>query len=147
MIIPTLFNHLYGGKQMAEKHNATCSICGRPYYKCISCRDAMTLNPWKALCCSSQHYKVHQVIKGQNSGVYTKDEARNKLKNIGISDIDIDGFKPNIKKIIEDILKEDKPLAEPAIKVSKEEIIEKPVYSRKRNYRANKVEADENVEV
>ena len=67
---------------MAEKYNATCSICGRPYYKCISCRDTMALNPWKILCCSSQHYQVHQVIKGRNSGVYTKDEAKNKLKNI-----------------------------------------------------------------
>ena len=120
---------------MADRYNATCSICGRPYYKCISCKDAMALNPWKILCCSSQHYQVHQVIKGRNSGVYTKNEAKNKLKNIGISDIDVEGFKPHIKQIVKDILKEDKPLVEPIIEVSEEEIVEKPVYSRKRNYK------------
>lgn len=117
---------------MAEKYNATCSICGRPYYKCISCKDTMALNPWKIFCCSSKHYQVHQVIKGRNSGVYTKDEAKDKLKNI---DTDINDFKPNIKQIVEDILKEDKPLVEPIVEVSEEEIVEKPVYSRKRNYK------------
>lgn len=119
---------------MAERYNSTCSICGRPYYKCISCRDAMALNPWKILCCSSQHYQVHQVIKGRNSGVYTKDEAKNRLKNI---DIDIEDFKPRIKQIVEDILKEDKPLTEPTIEVLEEVVAEKPVYSRKRNYKVN----------
>lgn len=125
---------------MAERYNATCSICGRPYYKCISCRDAMALNPWKILCCSSQHYQVHQVIKGRNSGVYTKDEAKNKLKNI---DINVEDFKPRIKQIVEDILKEDKPLVEPVVEVLEEVVAEKPVYSRKRSY---KVEVNENVE-
>ena len=119
---------------MAEKYNATCSICGRPYYKCISCRDTMALNPWKILCCSSQHYQVHQVIKGRNSGVYTKDEAKNRLKNI---DINIEDFKPRIKQIVEDILKEDKLLTEPAIEALEEVVAEKPVYSRKRNYKIN----------
>ena len=118
---------------MAEKYNATCSICGRPYYKCISCRDTMALNPWKILCCSSQHYQVHQVIKGRNSGVYTKDEAKSRLKNI---DINIEDFKPRIKQIVEDILKEDSSLTEPA-EVFEEIVVEKPVYSRKRNYKVN----------
>lgn len=127
---------------MAERYNSTCSICGRPYYKCISCRDAMALNPWKILCCSSQHYQVHQIIKGRNSGVYTKDEAKNKLKNI---DIDINDFKPNIKKIVEDILKEDRPVIEPIIEVVEEAAAEKLVYSRKRNYKVDKVEVNENV--
>lgn len=119
---------------MAEKYNATCSICGRPYYKCISCRDTMALNPWKILCCSAQHYQVHQVIKGLNSGVYTKDEAKNKLKNINI---DIENFKPHIKQIVEDILKEDEPIVEPIVEVVEEVVVEKPIYSRKRNYKAS----------
>jgi tetrahydromethanopterin S-methyltransferase subunit H len=94
----------------------------------------MALNPWKVLCCSAQHYQVHQIIKGRNSGVYTKDEAKNKLKNI---DIDISDFKPNIKQIVEDILKEDKHLIEPIVEVSEEVVVEKPVYSRKRKYKTN----------
>lgn len=125
---------------MAEKYNATCSICGRPYYKCISCKDTMALNPWKAFCCSSQHYKVHQVIRGFNGNVYTKDEAKNKLKNINISDVDIDNFKPNIKQIVKDILKEEKSVAESIVAdvaEEKSEVSVKQTYSRKRNYKTN----------
>lgn len=130
---------------MSEKYNATCSICGRPYYKCISCRDKMALNPWKAFCDTAEHYKVHQVISGFNSGIYTKEEAKDKFNNIDISDVK--DFRPNIKQIVEDIIKEDKPIANPIVDVIiepvedsilteevEEAVIEKPVYSRKRNY-------------
>lgn len=126
---------------MAEKHNATCSICGRPYYKCISCKDTMALNPWKAFCDTAEHYKVHQIIRGFNSGVYTKDEALNKLKNVDISDKD--SFRENIKVIVEDILKEDNHIeeivfVEAAVEetvLTEESVEEKPTYSRKRNYK------------
>lgn len=130
---------------MSEKYNATCSICGRQYYKCISCRDAMALNPWKAFCDTAEHYKVHQVISGFNGGIYTKEEAKEKLNNVDISDLN--DFRDNIKQIVESILKEDKPIIEPVVEVViepvvepvlteeiEEAIIEKPVYSRKRKY-------------
>lgn len=104
---------------MAEKFNATCSICGRPYYKCISCKDTMALNPWKSFCDTAEHYKVHQIISGFNSGVYTKDEAKTKLNNVDLHDLN--SFRTNIKKIVKDILKEEKPV----IKVIKD--IEEPV--------------------
>ena len=134
---------------MAERYNATCSICGRPYYKCISCKDTMALNPWKAFCDTAEHYKVHQIIRGFNGGVYTKDEAKNKLNNININIADIKEFKPHIKEIIENILKEDKPVVEvieepiieepiveavmPETLETNEIMVEKPIYSRKRN--------------
>ena len=121
---------------MAEKYNATCSICGRPYYKCISCKDTMALNPWKAFCDTAEHYKVHQVIRGFNSGVYTKDEAKNKLNNIDLFDIEL--FRPNIKQIVDDILKEEEiSIVEPMVEDTMAEAIETPIYSRKRNYRTN----------
>ena len=91
---------------MAEKYNANCSICGRPYYKCISCKDTMALNPWKAFCDTAEHYKVHQIISGFNSGVYTKDEAKTRLNNVDLHDLN--SFRTNIKKIVKDILKEEK---------------------------------------
>ena len=133
---------------MAEKYNATCSICGRPYYKCISCKDTMALNPWKAFCDTAEHYKVHQVIRGFNGGVYNKDEAKNKLNNIDL--FDIEDFRPNIKQIVEDILKEDKPVAESIVEnviedtvaevtvvETEESVVETPTYSRKRYYKTN----------
>lgn len=90
---------------VAGKNNATCSICGKSYHKCLSCRDSMKLQPWKMFTDTSEHYKVFQVIRGFSTGVYTKDELRSKLKNIDLSDLN--DFRPHIKDIIEDALKEE----------------------------------------
>lgn len=127
---------------MAEKNNSICSICGKEYYACLSCRDSIQLAPWKTHCDTAEHYKVFQIIRGLSTNVYTKDEARAKLKNVNLEDVEL--FRPHIKKIIKDILKEEKAPAkiidkteEPVeVKTSIEEvIIEKPSYYRKRNYK------------
>lgn len=89
---------------MAEKNNATCSICGKDYHMCLSCKDSMQLAPWKVHTDTSEHYKVFQIIRGVSTGVYNKDEARTKLKNVDLSDLN--SFRPHIKKVIKDILKE-----------------------------------------
>ena len=144
---------------MAEKNNAYCSICGNPYYVCMSCLDSMRLSPWKIHTDTSEHFKVYQIIHGYMSNVYSKDEARTKLKNVDLRDVE--SFKPNIKEIIKDILKEEKSTAKTVNKVEtlvETEYVEKenaevennaavedvknitkPTVSRKRNY---KVEAE-----
>ena len=109
---------------MAEKNNANCAICGKPYHLCMSCVDSMRLSPWKIHTDTSEHFKVYQIIHGFTSNVYNKDEARTKLANVNL--IDLESFRPNIKKIIKDILKEDVSIV-------------KPTVSRKRNC---KVEAE-----
>ena len=91
---------------MTEKHNATCKICGSPYYVCISCVDAMKSHPWKTFADTAEHYKVFQIVRGLSTGVYTKDEAKEKFKNINLNDIET--FIPHIKDIIKDVLKEEK---------------------------------------
>ena len=91
---------------MTEKHNAICKICGKPYYACISCADAMKSHPWKTFTDVAEHYKVFQVVRGLSTGVYTKDEAKEKFKNIDLNDIET--FIPYIKNIIKDVLKEEK---------------------------------------
>ena len=119
---------------MAEKNNSTCSICGNEYYACLSCRDSIQLAPWKIHCCSSEHYKVFQIVRGISTNVYTKDEARIKFKNVDLSDID--SFRPHIKSIIEDVLKE------PIVEVKEDTIVDeettvvkKTVASRRKNYK------------
>ena len=137
--------------QMAEKNNAVCSICGKEYYACLSCSDAMKLHPWKTYTDTQECFKVFQVVRGFSTGVYTKDEAREKLQNVDLKDIN--SFKPHIKKIVKDILKEEKVVVETAdkiessvvediaeIKVEETEITEnivKPTVSRKRNYKVD----------
>lgn len=131
---PTLFL-FKGGNMVADKNNATCSICGRDYHKCLSCSDAMQLRPWQMFTDSASCYQVFQVVKGYSNGVYTKEEFKSKLKNIDLSDLE--NYREHIKTLIKDVLKEDKIV----------ESVEKstPV-SRKRNYKANKIEVNENNE-
>lgn len=115
---------------MVEKNNAVCSICGKSYYLCISCKDSMKLHPWKIHCCSSECYKTFQIIKGFKNGVYTKEEAKDKFKNVDLSNLK--NFIPRIKKVVDDILKEENL------------IVEKVISPRKKNYRTNEVVVDEN---
>ena len=144
---------------MAEKNNATCKICGKPYYACMSCADSMKAHPWKAFTDTANCYKVFQVVRGLSTGVYTKDEAKEKFKNIDLSDLE--GYREHIKTLIKDVLKEDKVevvveatekienvvvedvLDVVDIKVEEAEIVEnvedvvKPTVSRKRNYKVD----------
>ena len=123
---------------MQNKNNAECSICGASYHRCMSCRDSINATPWKAYTDTAEHYKVFQVIRGYSTKVYDKDEAKVKLKNINLDDLE--SFRPHIKQIIKDILKEEK-VVEKAVDAAIEEIaieekpIVKTVTSRKRNYK------------
>ena len=120
---------------MENKNNSICSICGKEYYACLSCHDSMRINPWKVYTDTSEHYKVFQIVRGYNTGVYNKDEAKEKLNNVNLDDIE--SFRPHIKQIVKDILKEKKQIKKPVeaeVSLETEEVIEKPVVSRKRNY-------------
>lgn len=88
---------------MAEKNNAVCSICGKGYYMCISCKDTMRLHPWKIYTDTSEHYKIFQIIRGYSTKVYDIKEAQEKLKNVDLSDLEEfnDNIKATIKKILE----------------------------------------------
>ena len=155
---PTLFPYRRY-TQMAE-NNAVCSICGKAYHLCLSCSDAMKLHPWKTYTDTQECFKVFQVVRGFSTGVYTKDEAREKLQNVDLKDIN--SFRPHIKKIVKDILKEEKVAVETTVEAAekiKSTVVEdvakiaevkveetkiaddvvKPTVSRKRNY---KVEAE-----
>lgn len=143
---------------MTEKNNATCSICGKSYYLCMHCKDKMNLHPWKVYCCSPSHFQVSQVVRGFSTGVYNKDEFKSKLQNVDLSDLD--SYKEHIRALIKDALKEDEiiepePKPEVEVKVetpvidevvteevSEETVVEVPIYSRKRSYNVDKVEAE-----
>ena len=104
---------------MTEKINATCSICGKGYYMCISCKEMMSLNPWKRHTDTSEHYKIYQILHGYSIGVYNKEEAKSKLQMVDLSDFD--SLRDNIKNLINVIM-----AVEEAV------VIEKPKTTRKR---------------
>ena len=134
---------------MAEKINATCSICGKGYYKCLTCQSDIKTTPWRQHTDTSEHYKIFQVIHGYNTCVYTKFEAKNKLQSIDLSDLD--ELRDNIKKIIKDIMKEDKKV-EKYVETIEESVVETVVSERayagrkKKNFEPASVEADSEVE-
>lgn len=86
---------------MAE-NNSVCSICGKGYYMCLSCKDSMALSPWKIHTDTSEHYKVYQILHGYSTGVFNKEEARLKLQMVDLSDLD--SFREHIKSLIKNIL-------------------------------------------
>lgn len=130
---------------MPEKNNSVCSICGKEYYACLSCSDAMKLHPWKTFTDTSEHFKVFQAVKGFSTGVYTEEEFKSKLQNIDLSDLD--SYREHIKVLIKDALKEgeivesevniESSIIEESMieEITEEMVVETPVYSRKRNYK------------
>lgn len=136
-ISPTLF-YLKEGNTVAETNNATCSICGRNYHKCLSCKDSMRLQPWKEVTDTAECYKVFQVIKGYSTGVYDEDEFKSRLKNIDLSDLE--NYRDHIKALIKNALKEEQTTEDVIEKIP---VVEKTIVSRKRSYKINnEVEAE-----
>lgn len=85
--------------------NAKCAICDKDYYVCMSCKNRIRLKPWTVYTDTPECYKIFQIIHGYSTGVYTKEETKEKLQNI--ETINFDNLKENIRKIIEDILFEE----------------------------------------
>ena len=86
---------------MTDKNNSTCAICGKGYYLCMSCK-SHNLTPWKLHTDTAEHYKIFQILRGVFLNVYTKEEAKKKLNNIDLSDLDT--FRDSVKLQIKDIL-------------------------------------------
>lgn len=87
---------------MTEKNNATCAICGKDYYMCLSCKDMINISPWKKHTDTSEHYKIYQILHGFSTGVYNKKEAKSKLQKVDLSDFD--SLRDNIKCLINTIM-------------------------------------------
>lgn len=103
---------------MTNKLNAKCAICGTPYHMCISCGKDKGL-VWKRFCDTPEHYKIYQLVHGYTAGLYTKAEAKRKLKNIDTSDID--ELRENIREILVGIMGNDKKV-EPVVEDKAESV-------------------------
>lgn len=116
---------------MNKNNNVKCIICGKGYHLCRSCKDKLAVAPYKLLTDTSEHYKVYQVVNAYRGKVYTKEEAREVLKNIDISDKDT--YLDSVKKILDEILEVEK-------KTNKVEDIDKnDVVKPKKYVKSNKV--------
>ena len=110
---------------MGKKNNAKCSICGKGYYKCISCADMMSASPWKRHTDTSEHYKIYQILHGYSTGVFTKDEAKSRLQSVDLSDLET--LRDHVKATIKEIMKEDRKPFRRNVEKRVEEPVEEPV--------------------
>lgn len=85
--------------------NAFCSICGKGYHMCLTCKDYARLHPWQLHTDTSEHYKIYQILHGYNHGFYEKEEAKELLQEVDLSDMD--GFKEDVKNNILRIIGEE----------------------------------------
>lgn len=109
---------------MAERDNAVCAICGKGYHKCLSCKDKISNAPWKMHCCCSEHYKIYQILHGYTAGVYTGAEAKKRLKNVDLSDLN--NLRENKQAKIKMLLG---TADEPAIEIVAEPVVEPVIES------------------
>lgn len=91
---------------MSGKKYFECAICGKKYEACYSCGRKDPSLSWKNLCDTAEHYKIFQIVSGYTAGVYTKEEAAKKLKNVNLSDLN--SLRDNIRSIIKSIQSEPK---------------------------------------
>lgn len=71
----------------------------------MSCKDRIRLKPWTVYTDTPECYKIFQIIHGYSTGVYTREETKQKLQNI--ESINMNELRDNIRKIVEDILFEE----------------------------------------
>ena len=85
-------------------NNATCSICGKPYRKCMSCQDSK-IKPWHSIVDTYEHYKIFITIRDYNNGYIDKSEAKSQLAKLDLTGLD--DFVVEIKDKINEILVEE----------------------------------------
>lgn len=91
---------------MSEKYNATCDICGKPYKICRSCQDIKSFQAWRTVTDTLPHYTIYLALV-EYARTKDKVKAREELSLCDLSERD--NFNENIKIVLDEIFKEDKP--------------------------------------
>nr|DAQ21638.1 MAG TPA: Nfn subunit A, Nfn subunit [Caudoviricetes sp.] len=84
-------------------NNRICLTCGKPYEYCGSCPSSLNLPVWKNLFDTENCKTVFETVSDYAQNAITKESAKVRLSKCDVSGI----FKDNIKKLIDDINKED----------------------------------------
>ncbi len=91
---------------MAENNiNAYCSVCGKGYHICNSCLEQKSLKPWRTITDTIAHYKIYMAIHGYTISK-DKESAKKDLEKCDLSGLE--GFNPEIKSAIKEIMAEPK---------------------------------------
>lgn len=101
---------------MAEELNATCSICRKRYHVCNTCKDMRTFQPWRTVTDTFNHYAIFLALS-EYTKTGDKKQAKERLKDCDLTGME--DFDPDVKKVLEDILKEEKVVEPKQTKVQK----------------------------
>lgn len=77
-----------------------CIVCGKEYDVCLSCKNVKSYRPWRTVCDSIDHYKIHLVLSDHTNGFITSEEAKEQLSSIKF---DADELLPALKEHIDEI--------------------------------------------
>lgn len=86
---------------MALENNAYCSICGKGYHVCQSCKEQKTFRSWRTVVDSIEHYKIFLAIHSYTISK-NREQAKAELEKCDLSDLE--HFNPEIKSVIHEIL-------------------------------------------
>lgn len=81
--------------------NAYCTICGKGYHTCDSCRGQRNFMPWRTVTDSIEHYKIYFALHGYNVSK-DKNKAFKELSECCLEDLE--DFTPEIKAVIKEIM-------------------------------------------
>jgi len=87
---------------MAIRPNHICRICGLQYYACDSCDQKIGIF-WRGITCSLRHSEVYKTLIAFRDGQINKEEAAKLMREIGLTQGEINTFVPNIKEKINNI--------------------------------------------
>lgn len=79
---------------------AVCSICGKEYRACLSCKEKMKIMPWKRLTDTEECYKIFLTVQSYTNKNTTKEEARSALEKVKFNKEEL---KPHIQAAIDEI--------------------------------------------
>lgn len=88
-----------------ENLNATCSICGKKYHMCVTCNEVKSFMPWRTIVDTVNCYKIFLILRDYTNKAKTKERAKADLEKCDLSEISI--FIPEVKSVIEEILKDE----------------------------------------
>lgn len=88
-----------------ENLNATCSICGNKYHMCVTCSEVKSFMPWRTIVDNVNCYKIFLSLRDYTNKIKTKEDVKAELEKCDLSEINI--FIPEVKSVIEEILKND----------------------------------------
>ena len=67
---------------MGKSDISVCTVCGKPYKTCLSCKGLNITKPWRSITDTVNCYKIFLVLNQYNNHHITKEAAKRQLEEI-----------------------------------------------------------------